>query len=257
MILLGLVLLPALFTSSGCGRNDDPTSPPSVSDSRLGLLALGDSYTVGHSLPTEWSWPYQLADTLAAAGDSLTSLQVIARTGWTTRDLLDAVRDTLSAEALLDEAPGLVTLMIGVNNQFQDIDLGVFEAEMDTLINLALALAGEPGRVLGFSIPDYGVTPVGEMFGSVRIGVEIEEHNAILERKFGEYGVPMLDITTVSRLADDLPQLVAKDGLHYSAEMYARWVTLMLPAVRSGLELSSTRIPASVVRPLPKIRTVP
>jgi lysophospholipase L1-like esterase len=232
LLALGLVLA----ALPGCSESDDPFTPVPAPDPDLTILALGDSYTVGHSLPAAWSWPYQLADTLAAAGDSLETLEVIAQTGWTTRDLLDATRDSLASGELDQDAYGLVTLMIGVNNQFQGLEKAVFEAEMDTLIALAVELAdGDPSRVLGFSIPDYGVTPVGGMFDPARIAVEIDAYNVILQRKYGDSGILMLDVTTLSRLADTEPQLVARDGLHYSREMYARWVSLMLPEVESVL----------------------
>lgn len=226
----------------GCGTDSRSSVLPSESEFELSLLALGDSYTVGHSLPVEWSWPYQLADSLAAAGDSLRILDVIAQTGWTTRDLLDSVRDSLAVGAVQSGTYGLVTLMIGVNNQFQGMDARVMEAELDTLITLALNLTGDdPSRVFGFSIPDYGVTPMGERFGRERIAVEIEAYNVILARKFGDRGIVMLDITTVSRQAEAEPELIARDDLHYSREMYRRWVELMLPTVRSclGLKLRS------------------
>jgi lysophospholipase L1-like esterase len=245
LVVAGIVLdiLLVLFVLSGCHEGSGPTVPEQRGqpEAQLTLLALGDSYTAGNSLPLQWSWPWQLADSLAADGDTLATLDVIAQTGWRTRDLLNAVRDSLASGDLPPGDYGLVTLMIGVNNQFQGMDQGVFAAEIDTLLELAISLAGnDPARVLGFSIPDYGVTPTGQMFGSARIAVEIGVHNAILTRKFGEYGVIMLDITTVSQLADDEPQLVAKDGLHYSPEMYSRWVALMYSAVRSGLKLSLT-----------------
>ncbi len=182
--------------------------------------------------------PYQLADSLAATGDSLESLTVIAQTDWTTRHLLDATRDSLAQGRLQPGPYGLVTLMIGVNNQFRGLDSRVFEAELDTLILLAQELTGDdPARVLGFSIPNYGVTPVGELFGRDRIGREVQAFNAILARKFGEYGIVMVDITPLSLLVENEPQLLARDGLHYSQEMYRRWVALMLPAVLTSLGL--------------------
>ena len=238
-----LVFLAGLGLWSGCGQDADladPTDPLAIPAAApdLALLALGDSYTVGQGLPARWSWPLQLADSLAVTGDSLRTVDIIAQTGWTTRDLLAALRDRL-AHGPLSAAPyDLVTLMIGVNNQFQGLDPVLFAADLDTLIAMSIELAGhDPARVLGFSIPDYGVTPVGEMFGSARIAVEIESHNVILRDKFDERGIVLLDITTLSRLAEDEPDLVARDGLHYSQEMYARWVTLMLPAVRTCLML--------------------
>jgi len=234
-----LAIVLALVSWAGCSEDSDPASVMPGPEPNLSFLALGDSYTVGHSLPQEWSWPFQLADSLSASGDTLRNLDVIAQTGWTTRDLLDAFRDSLDAGRLQQRPYGLATLMIGVNNQFQGVDTWIFEAELDTLLSLALEMTGgDPERVLGFSIPDYGVTPVGEMFGSDRIGREIQIHNAILARKYGERDIVMIDVTTLSRLAGTDPQLVARDGLHYSREMYRQWVALMLPAVRVCLGLS-------------------
>ena len=178
------------------GCNGDSGLPVSEQGQQSGvqptLLALGDSYTVGQSLPWQWCWPAQLADSLAARGDTLAALDVIAQTGWTTRDLLDAVRDSFASGNHPRDTYGMVTLMIGVNNQFQGVDQGIFAAELDTLLDLATALAGDdPARVLGFSIPDYGVTPVGQMFGAERIAAEIEAHNEILsaiEKHLDLYG---------------------------------------------------------------------
>lgn len=202
------------------------------------MLALGDSYTVGEGVAEQASWPRQLADSLATFGDTLQCLDLVARTGWKTGDLLDTLRRERAAGVLQTRPYGLVTLMIGVNNQFQGVDLAVFQAEMDTLIDLALELAG--GRcqgVLGFSLPDYGVTPVGSLFDPERIAAEIQAHNEVLEQKFGTAGITMLDITSVSAAAADDPQLVARDGLHFSGEMYRRWVSLMLPEARACLGL--------------------
>lgn len=231
-----LTLVLSLGVEAGCGQDAGPVGPSPNPEVDLTLLALGDSYTVGHSLPTEWSWPYQLADSLSQVGDTLRTIDVVAETGWTTGDLLDALRDSLVQDQLALETYGLVTLMIGVNNQFQGLDPALFDAEMDTLIALAIEqVGGDPDRVLGFSIPDYGVTPVGELFGPDRIAAEIEAYNAVLARKFTEQGVVMIDITPLSRQAAAEPALVARDGLHYSGEMYARWVSLMLSEVRRAL----------------------
>lgn len=223
---------------SGCQDGPDPTDPQDGESSPMTLLALGDSYTMGHGVPWQWNWPCQLADSLAAGGDTLQDVKVIATTGWTTRDLLDAVRDSLHEDALSREY-GLVTLMIGVNNQFQGLDLQLTASEWDTLAVLARQLAGgDPLRVLVFSIPDYGVTPVGQMFDAEVIGDEIEQHNRRLAAVMADHGISVLDITTVSLLAGTDASLLARDGLHFSREMYRRWVSLMLPDVRDRLQLS-------------------
>jgi lysophospholipase L1-like esterase len=237
-ILAGLAL--ALFLA-GCDSTTQPDpagQPPTEPALPPSILALGDSYTKGESVPTAWSWPRQLADSLAAAGDTLQDLRVIAETGWTTRDLLTAVR---FQRASLDSAGyGLVTLMIGVNNQFQHLDRVVFAAEMDTLIDLAVQLAaGNADRVLGFSIPDYGATPVGGLYGAETISEDLALFNAILQQKYGAAGITMLDVTSPSLLVTENPALVSRDGLHYSGEMYRIWVELMLPEVRAALNFSS------------------
>lgn len=235
-----LFLLLALIFWAGCGSGSDPTFPEPTAVPDLTMIALGDSYTVGQALPQQWSWPSQLADSLAAGGDTLRTLDVVAQTGWTTRDLLDALRDSLAEDCLDHTSYCLVTLMIGVNNQFQGVDLDVFQTELDTLLDLSLALAGgETGHVLGFSIPDYGVTPVGGLFDPAQICVEIQAHNQILSQKFSERGITLLDITTLSLQAAHDPTLVARDGLHFSREMYRLWVAMMLPSVAHCLDLET------------------
>lgn len=228
------VLVLALF---GCSDATDPVVPI-AEVSAPSILALGDSYTVGHSLPMAWSWPAQLADSLVVMGDSLVTARVIARTGWTTRDLLEALRDSLASG---DQAPqyGVVTVMIGVNNQFQGGSIDVFAAELDTLLMMAVELAGQDSqRVLGFSIPDYGLTPIGSLYGAERIAAEIDAFNGVLASKLAKHGVMYLDVTAMSRMVASEPDLVSRDGLHYAPEMYRRWVTMMLPAVRQCLSLA-------------------
>lgn len=230
--LFALGVLVALTGMMGCRHKDDPITPMDPLPPELTILALGDSYTVGHSLPEQWSWPYQLADSLASRGTPLQNLDVVAQTGWTTKDLLDSLRSPETRERLQGSAYGLVTMMIGVNNQFQGVDTAVFSSEMDTLISLAIAMAGDrPDRVLGFSIPDYGVTPTGQLFNAQAIAEEVQVHNEILAQKFLQAGIIMLDITPLSLEAGTEASLVARDGLHYSREMYRRWVALMFPDV--------------------------
>lgn len=240
----GLALLVGgiLLLLAGCDDGSPTVAPVTGASPELTLLALGDSYTVGHSLPAAWSWPRQLADSLAAGGDTLAAVTVVARTGWTTRDLLDAVRARSEEVGPAERPFGLVTLMIGVNNQFQGLDVGAFAAELDTLAALAVDLAGnDPRRVLGFTIPDYGVTPVGRYYDPERISDEIAALNAVVHRTCSAWDIDVVDITPLSLAAAAEPRLVSRDGLHYSREMYARWVGLMLPAARTALGLDAPR----------------
>jgi lysophospholipase L1-like esterase len=230
-----LVLALAL---GGCGDDaavpfrPDPQPVPTA-DPGARVLALGDSYTEGRSVRIDLSWPFQLADSLAAGGDTLQDNTQIALTGWTTGDLIAAVE-----RARLAPPYDLVTLMIGVNNQYRGQELAVFEREFPQLVHTAVALAGDdPRRVLTFSVPDYGVTPVGGFFDGRTIAREIDLYNTTGRAIADSLGVAWLDITPLSRTAADDPALVARDGLHFSAAMYARWVAFMLPQVRGVLTL--------------------
>ena len=191
------------------------------------FLALGDSYTIGEGVQAAQSWPRQLARALKAQGQALAPPDVIAQTGWTTRDLLDAV-DASGRQGPFD----LVTLAIGVNNQYQGEVGDSFRAEFSRLLVLAAGFAGgDPGRVLVLSIPDWSVTPFAAGRARDQIRDEIECFNRINREISQAAGVHYLDITPLSRQVRDAPGLLAADELHFSGQMYARWVDLMLPLV--------------------------
>ncbi len=248
---IAVALSVAGLLAVGCGDDPEPaamTAPPPGGDQShpSTLLALGDSYTVGESVPFASSWPCQLADSLAAENTPLASIDILAETGWTTRDLLDGLR-LWRADAEVPVTFGLVAVMIGVNDQFHGSEHGLFAATMDTLIALSLELAGgSPERVLGFSIPDYGRTPVGMAFDPERIEADIDRFNEILRQKYAGAGITMLDVTALSRQCGDEPGLVARDGLHFSGEMYCRWVEMMLPHVRHALGIAPAPRSAAV-----------
>lgn len=232
---LALVLLTALAVSvlvGSCAENGEsgPTKPATPSPGAR-LLALGNSYTVGHAVPEGCSWPHQLADSLTAAGDTLTVLDVIAKTGWTSAVLRDTV-----ARHPFDAPYDLIMLQIGVNDQFTSRPRHLFAADFAALVDTALILAaGDTGSVVCLSIPDYGVTPVGQMFGSDRISEDISRFNLAAQAIAADRRVLYLDITDISREAEHDRDLVARDGIHCSAEMYRLWVSRMLPEVRAAL----------------------
>ena len=237
--MLALLLLGA---TGGCREATESITPVPPREPGPDLLALGDSYTVGHGLPEAWSWPAQLADTLAAQGEPLRRRDVVAGTGWTARDLLDALRDSLNSGRLGDSSYEVVTVMIGVNNQFQGLPTAAFAAELDTLLAVATWLAGgDGGRVVGFTIPNYGLTPVGALYGTARVTAEIAEFNRILGGVMASRGIPVIDITTSCDAVMDEGGLVARDGLHYSREMYRRWVVLMGPEIERCLQSTAGR----------------
>lgn len=192
------------------------------------LLALGDSYTIGESVEPTERWPVLLGERLELQGvASSIEVQIIARTGWTT-DELDAAIDRANPRGPFD----LVTLQIGVNNQFRTLALEEYRTGFASLLAGAIGFAGgDEGKVIVVSIPDWGVTPFGQSYEPDRIAVEIDRFNAIAEEETERLGATFVDITSISR--SDAPGLVASDGLHPSATQYRLWVEEILPVVRS------------------------
>lgn len=209
-------------------------------------LALGDSYTIGESVPAAARWPNRLAELLRAEGIGLASPQIIARTGWTT-DELAAALDQLERGAAVDNAAGeaaappappyqLVSLLIGVNNQYRGRDVAEYRVQLDALLARAIAYAGgQAARVLVLSIPDWGATPFARGRDRARIAREIDAFNAAKRAACAAAGVAFVDITPLTREAAARPELVAGDDLHPSAMDYARWAQAALPAARAAL----------------------
>lgn len=168
---------------------------------------------------------------LKAAGIPISDPVIVARTGWSTGDLISA----------LDANPPsppfrIVTLLIGVNNQYRKLGLSGYETQFKELLNQAIQYAGRE-RVFVFSIPDYAYTPFGQRTSDPsRISNEIDEYNALNRKITESQGVLYFDITPISRRGLDEPVLVASDGLHPSGEMYRRWVDLALPAITERLK---------------------
>jgi lysophospholipase L1-like esterase len=192
--------------------------------SAVRILALGDSYTIGESVLPAERWPEQLAARLRERGLKVDEPHIIARTGWTTDELADAI-----AQADISEAYDLVTLLIGVNNQYRGRALSEYQLQFADLLARAAALTGgRSERVLVLSIPDWGVTPFGCASGRPDISSEIDAFNAANCLIAQQAGVRYVDITPISRQAVVDPGLIAADGLHPSARMYAEWVQAVL-----------------------------
>lgn len=195
-------------------------------------LALGDSYTIGESVKTEERYPVQLAAKLRQAGVPVADPKIIARTGWTTRQLKQAIE---SETATLREEYDLVSLLIGVNNQYQGVNIDIYKTEFRELLKKAIELAGGNNRrVFVISIPDYAYTPFGR--NSSTISRQIDEYNAINLSITTEYNVSYYDITPISRKGLAQPDLVASDGLHPSGKMYEQWVELIFPDILSKVK---------------------
>jgi len=191
----------------------------------LRYLALGDSYTIGESVAEAERWPVQLAKALREEGIRLAAPRIIATTGWTT-DELSAAMDAAEPLGQWD----FVTLLIGVNNQYRGRPVEEFEREFEALLHRAVALArGRRDRVLVLTIPDWGVTPFGARSGRdrARIAAELDAYNAAVLRTSERNSVRVADIAPVSRARG--ATLVAEDGLHPSAELYAAWTRIAQP----------------------------
>ena len=197
------------------------------------FLALGDSYTIGEAVPESARWPVQLATRLREHGIAIDAPRIIATTGWTTDELSAAMDDSTFAPPY-----ALVTLMIGVNNQYRGRDMHEYREQFDVLLARAVHLAGDDAtRVIVLSIPDWGATPFGHGSGRdlAQVSMQIDAFNSVAKSATKTRGAAWVDVTPVSREMKRDPSLAAHDGLHPSAAMYARWVELILPVVEARL----------------------
>ncbi len=196
------------------------------------FLALGDSYTIGEGVESFERWPLQLAATLRARGTAVAEPQIIARSGWSTDELVDAIDAEVEANHMRSPYD-LVSLQIGVNNQYRGREAADYAIEFSYLLGRAVSFAGgEVFRVLVLSIPDWGVTPFAQASGRDRaqIAREIDTYNVAAAAVCRSRNVCFLDITELTRDPALANELVA-DGLHPSAAMYQRWVERVEPLV--------------------------
>ena len=197
-------------------------------------LALGDSYTIGEGVAPEGRWPAKLVASLRAAGLTIDDLRIIATTGWTTDELSAA----LDAAEPLTADWDMVSLLIGVNNQYRGRDADDYAREFAALLERAIGYAGgRERRVFVLAIPDWGVTPFAAQSGRDRdaIARALDAYNTVAARICAERGVTFVDIAPVSRARGAEATMLADDGLHPSAALYAEWAQLALPAARDAL----------------------
>ena len=234
---LGRVLwLLLLMIIVGCGAEtavSTPTTQPAPTMTSIPTerpyryLALGDSYTIGESVPVADRWPVQLVAALRAQGLAIADPEIIAKTGWTTAELANGI-DQAQAQGPYD----LVSLLIGVNNQYRGLSQEQYREEFVELLDTAVAFANnDPNRVFVVSIPDWGVTPFGQRRDSEEVSAAIDAFNAINRAETENRGIVYIDITPISQQAIDNRTLIADDGLHPSGKMYRLWVEEMQPAV--------------------------
>jgi lysophospholipase L1-like esterase len=226
MMTLGLATALAV---AACARPGEPRKGGGAGEMRF--LALGDSYTIGEGVAEAERWPVRLAALLRERGVDVDDPEIIARTGWTTDEL----------SAAIDQADprgpyALVSLLIGVNNQYRGRDAEEYRAEFRGLLHRAVGFAGgDASRVVVLSIPDWGVTPFAEGRDRARIAAEIDVYNAINREEAARAGARYVDVAPQTRSAGADPAFLVSDGLHPSAASYAEWARLALTAALEAL----------------------
>jgi lysophospholipase L1-like esterase len=254
--MLPVLVAPLVAGALAAGKAAD-TGAGEGSHAREGTyLALGDSYTIGEGVEADERWPMQLARALRAHGIAIEDPRILARTGWTTDELSAAIDAEFDADPGTDSGmePGavasdgasasasrfdLVTLLIGVNNQYRGRSVEEYETQFDALLARAVAFAGgREDRVMVLAIPDWGVTPFAARSGrdTARIAQELDAFNAAAARRCAARGVAFVDTAPVSRMRGAEPAMLADDGLHPSAAMYTEWAGLALPVARRLLQ---------------------
>jgi lysophospholipase L1-like esterase len=219
-----MVLTSALLLVAAAARNQTKR------EAALRYLALGDSYTIGEGVDSAGRWPVQLAAALRAKQLDVADPEIIARTGWTTDELAAGIKTAAPRGPY-----SLVSLLIGVNNQYRGRDAEQYRADFKALLAQAAGFAGgKASHVVVLSIPDWGVTPFASGRDRAKIGAEIDHFNAIGREETVAAGARWVDVTPASREAHT-GWVGAKDGLHPTAAQYARWAALALDAAAAAL----------------------
>lgn len=206
-------------------ESEEETNNETSTDNSLKILSLGDSYTIGQSVCPTCRFPEQLKTSLKrrVESDSDIQLNIIARTGWTTSNLKSAI-----AAQNPSNDQDLVTLLIGVNNEFQNLPFSIYETEFPELVNTAIQKAkGDKNKVIVISIPDYAYTPFGK--GNTSISQRLDRYNNFARDYCSDNDISYVYITDITREGLNEPKLVASDGLHPSTLAYTRFVERILP----------------------------
>lgn len=208
-----------------------PAPPPLTAEKKW--LALGDSYTIGQGVSPAQRYPVQTRDWLIANGlTGMSDPQIIATTGWTTINLQNAIASENPTGPY-----DVVSLLIGVNDQYQGLSPAGYEERFRQLLQKCISLANNlPSHVFVLSIPDYSVTPFAAGFNIDKISKEIDAFNEINKRVALSYNVHYLDITPSTREGKNNPALIAGDGLHPSGLEYKRWAERLGPMIKAVLQ---------------------
>jgi len=196
-------------------------------------LALGDSYTIGEQVLGTENFPNQTVQLLRKNLNlNIADPEIIATTGWTTDELEKAIDQ---AEPKTDY--DLVSLLIGVNNQYRKLDMEVYKKEFAHLLSRAILFAGgRAHRVFVLSIPDWGVTPFAADKQPESIAQEIRAYNALNRAISLAYKCHYIDITPESRILGKNPENLSPDLLHYAASVYQSWAEQLAPMMGASLQ---------------------
>lgn len=192
-------------------------------------LALGDSYTIGEGVPVYESFPYQAVQLLRDAGHEFAAPEIVAKTGWTTDELLAGIANTKFLSRY-----DFVSLLIGVNNQYRGRSVDEYERQFEELLKRAIQFAGDDvSHVIVLSIPDWGATPFAANADHNRIAKEIDDYNAVNKRVAAKFGVHYIDITPGTRQANE--EMLAADKLHPSGKEYRKWAIKVMEIIDKKL----------------------
>lgn len=205
---------------------------PDAAKYKYTFLSLGDSYTIGERVSEADRWSVQLAGLLRKDNVDVGNPDIIARTGWTTAELQEAIKASGNQKTY-----DLVSLLIGVNNQYRGQSQDQYRTEFRELLQTATKFAGgKANRVFVLSIPDWGVSPYAAGGDKDRVAREIDQFNTIAQEECQKMGIDYVDITPLSRSAAGDNSQFASDGLHYSGKQMKQWAEKALPAAKELLK---------------------
>ena len=187
-------------------------------ESPYSFIALGDSYTIGEGVNEDERWPNQFVDVAYENGVDFDQPMIIAETGWKTYDLLNAINQTNFTKKY-----DYISLLIGVNNQFNSRPIDEFEEDLNKLMDEMKRIKKNDGSIIIISIPDWGYTPFGESSDMSDISEQINLFNSSLRKFATTNGIKYVDVTEISRRGINEPDLITNDNLHPSGIMYLEW----------------------------------
>lgn len=217
-------------TESKINISPNPATTMNENNPKRTFLALGDSYTIGESVDEKDRWSMQLINFLKAEFN-ITTHEIIARTGWTTAELIDVIE----AQKLTEQYE-MVSLLIGVNNQYRGQSLDIYRVEFRQLLNISTKFTkNDTRKVIVLSIPDWGKTPFAQGKDKENIAAKIDAFNLVAKEECNKMNIFFIDITEITRKNTD-SSMFASDGLHYSGKMHGLWANEAIPIAKNILK---------------------